>query len=96
MTRFVILIGASVTFSCSALLEVHAELGGWGRGSAWCESDCIANCEKRVGTAQPERDNCVYNTARCSQHRGRPCYGYPKRNPLESVVGPKAKRPAQQ
>ena len=58
-----------------------------------CERDCINACEKFVGTLKPNLDHCVRNAA-CHRLRGRRCYGYPQKNPLESVVGPKARRPS--
>jgi hypothetical protein len=84
MRKIVILTALSVTLIC-----------GFSSGaSAWCERDCIKNCEKRFGTITPERDVCVNTTALCRRFRGQRCYGYPENNPLESVVGPKARRPA--
>jgi hypothetical protein len=83
MRQIIVLTALSIMLLCGSSSEA----------GAWCERDCIKNCEKRVGTTAAERDTCVNTTAACHRFRGQKCYGYPERNPLESVVGPKARRP---
>jgi hypothetical protein len=77
-----------------AALSIMLLCGFPSEASAFCEADCIRNCERVYGTVQPDRDTCVNTTHLCRRYRGRPCWGRPGSNPYESVVGPKAKRPS--